>query len=92
MRDPGFGNSTMNNMMAQMCRGRAKGYVPRDPLVVLDPSRTTPTRPAYTRSTIRCSGDLNGKYAEVIFQEYVGSAIERSSLAQQAGSEFAADQ
>jgi len=92
VRDPGFGNSTMNNMMAQMCRGRAKGFVPRDPVVVLDPTRSTPTRPVYARSTIRCSGELNGKYAEVIFQEYVTSATETTTLSQQSGAEFAADQ
>ena len=69
----GFGNPTMNNMLAQMCKGQAKGYIVPDPVVVLDP-KSAPNNPSYYRGQVRCSGNLNGKYAEVIFQEYVGSA------------------
>ena len=69
----GFGNPTMHNMLAQMCKGRAKGYVPEDPVVVLDP-KSTPGKPRYYRGSVSCSGDLNGKYAEVIFEEYLTSA------------------
>ena len=29
----GFGNPTMNNMMAQMCAGQAKGYIVPEPVV-----------------------------------------------------------
>lgn len=72
----GFGNPTMNNLMAhanEMCMGRAKGYIVPDPIVVLDPNA-----PAggghYLRGTVRCTGPLNGKYAEVIWREYVQSA------------------
>lgn len=70
----GFGNPTMNNLLAQMCAGQAKGYIVPDPVVVLDP-KSAPNNPAYYRGQVRCSGLLNGKYAEVIFQEYVGSAV-----------------
>ncbi|WP_413718093.1 hypothetical protein [Silicimonas sp. MF1-12-2] len=69
----GFGNPTMNNMLAQMCAGQAKGYIVPEPVVVLDP-KSAPRNPAYYRGQVRCSGELNGKYAEVIFAEYLGSA------------------
>ena len=76
----GFGNSTMNNMLAQMCKGQAKGYIVPDPVVVLDP-KSAPNNPAYYRGQVRCSGHLNGKYAEVIFQEYLTSAVPPTALA-----------
>ena len=69
----GFGNPTMNNLLAQMCKGQAKGYIVPEPVVVLDP-KSAPSNPAYYRGQVKCSGQLNGKYAEVIFQDYVGSA------------------
>lgn len=69
----GFGNPTMQNTLAQLCVGRAKGYIVPDPVVVLDP-KSAPGQPVYYRGQVRCSGLLNGKYAEVIFQEYVDSA------------------
>lgn len=69
----GFGNPTMTNMLAQMCSGQAKGYIVPEPVVVLDP-KSAPSNPAYYRGQVRCSGDLNGKYAEVIFREYITSA------------------
>ena len=69
----GFGNPTMTNLLAQMCKGQAKGYIVPEPVVVLDP-KSAPSNPAYYRGQVKCSGQLNGKYAEVIFQDYVGSA------------------
>ncbi|MDH3263814.1 MAG: hypothetical protein OEM24_07440 [Paracoccaceae bacterium] len=72
----GFGNPTMNNMMAhiaEVCVGRAKGYIVPDPVVVLDPNSPTTER-RYLRGQVRCLGQLNGKYAEVVFREYVQSA------------------
>ncbi len=69
----GFGNPTMNNLLAQKCAGRAKGYVAPEPVVVLDPN-SAPSKPAYYRGRVQCSGELNGKYARVIFDEYVISA------------------
>ncbi len=69
----GFGNPTMTNLLAQMCAGQAKGYIVPEPLVVLDP-KSAPRNPAYYRGQVQCSGHLNGKYAEVIFQEYISSA------------------
>jgi hypothetical protein len=73
LNDTGFGDATMNNLLAQKCAGRSKGYVVPEPVVVLDPN-STPSQPAYYRGQVRCSGELNGKYAQVIFQEYVDSA------------------
>jgi hypothetical protein len=81
----GFGNPTMQNMLAQMCVGQAKGYIVPDPVVVLDPNSTA-GHPVYYRGQVRCSGELNGKYAEVIFQEYVRSA-ERQATAAESGGE-----
>lgn len=72
----GFGNPTMNNTLAhiaEICVGRAKGYIAPDPIVVLDPN-SPPDQPRYLRGEVRCLGQLNGKYAEVIFREYVQSA------------------
>lgn len=71
----GFGNPTMINMMAQMCAqgGKGKGGGVVDPVVVRDGSSTA-SRPVYYRDHTQCAGNLNGKYAEVIFREYVTSA------------------
>ena len=74
-----FGDATMQNMMAQMCTGQAKGYVVPDPIVALHPSSTA-SNPVYARGHVMCSGHLNGKYAQVIFNEYVGSAVPPSTL------------
>ncbi len=69
-----FGDATMHNMLAQTCNlsggkgGKAGALV--DPLVVLDPS-STQSRPIYR---VHCDGKLNGKYAQVIFNDYVLSA------------------
>ncbi|NNE86698.1 MAG: hypothetical protein HKN27_01370 [Silicimonas sp.] len=70
----GFGNPTMYNMMAQKCAGRAKGYIVPDPVVVLDPAREAAGKAPYRTGSIRCSGNLNGKYAQVIWAGYVSSA------------------
>lgn len=69
----GFGNPTMQNTLAQLCVGKAKGYVVPDPVVALHPSSTA-DNPVYYRGQVRCSGNLNGKYAEVLFTEYVDGA------------------
>lgn len=75
----GFGNPTMNNLLAQMCAGQAKGYIVPEPVVVLDP-KSAPDNPAYYRGQVRCSGQLNGKYAEVIFREYISSAVPQETI------------
>lgn len=69
----GFGNPTMNNMMAQQCRSSfPKGTIIFEAKVV--PAPTGAPAP-FIRQT-ECKGDLNGKYAAIIFQEYVASATE----------------
>ncbi len=76
----GFGNPTMHNTQAMSCRGKAKGYILPEPVVVLNPD--SPKSPqvgipaGYSKGRVQCSGDLNGKYAQVIFEEYVESATE----------------
>jgi len=75
----GFGNPTMTNMLAQMCSGQAKGFVPSEPLVVLDP-KSAPSNPRYFRGQVTCSGELNGKFAEVIFTEYVSGATTAATV------------
>lgn len=74
----GFGNPTMQNMLAQMCTGQPKGYIVPDPVVGLRPKGGGPT--VYARYSVYCHGHLNGKYAEVIFQEYVRSATAPQQL------------
>lgn len=74
----GFGNPTMTNMMAQMCRGRSKGFIVPDPIVAVDPQGAKGAGPRQGR--VLCSGDLNGKYASVIWGEYVGSATSVSTI------------
>ena len=74
----GFGNPTMQNMMAQMCSGQAKGYIVPDPVVVASPNASGP--PTYRRGHVMCSGHLNGKYAQVIFSQYRRSARPESVL------------
>lgn len=80
----GFGNPTMNNMMAHMasrCAGQAKGYIVPDPIVVRDPASPAEA-PRYRNAYVRCSGELDGKYATVIYREYVASATQRSTVTQ----------
>jgi hypothetical protein len=74
-----FGDPTMQNMMAQMCTGQAKGYIVPDPIVALHPTSTA-ENPVYFRGHVMCSGQLNGKYAQVIFREYVTSATSPSRM------------
>ena len=72
----GFGNPTMQNMLAQMCRQAGKSFKPgavSDPVVVLDPSTAGPQPVTYRQSRLTCQDSINGKYAEVIFNEYVSS-------------------
>lgn len=76
----GFGNPTMTNMMAQMCRGKAKGYVVPDPIVSIDP-KSSASAPVYRTGRVMCSGNLNGQYANVIWGQYVGSAVPRGAVA-----------
>lgn len=71
-----FGNATLHNQLAQTCRnsgfGAGKvGGAAGDPLVVLDPE-STQTRKVYR---VHCDGTLDGKYASVIYREYVTSAV-----------------
>ncbi|MEM0948630.1 MAG: hypothetical protein AAGK37_14620 [Pseudomonadota bacterium] len=72
--DGWFGEANVHNTLAQMCYGPGgkggKNGVATDPLVVLDPT-STQSRPIYR---VHCDGQLNGKYAQVIFREYVDSA------------------
>ena len=75
----GFGNPTMNNMLAQMCRGQAKGYIVPDPIVALD-GTDAKGAPRYRQGKVLCSGELNGKYAQVIWGEYVASGTAPSPL------------
>ncbi len=75
----GFGNPTMNNMLAQMCRGRAKGYIVPDAIVALDP-QSPKSAPVYRQGKVMCSGELNGKYAQVIWGGYIRSAVPPTSL------------
>lgn len=76
----GFGNPTMYNMMAQKCAGRGKGFIVPDPVVALDPARQVAGKSPYRAGSIRCSGHLNGKYARVIWGEYVDSASAAQSI------------
>ena len=75
----GFGNPTMYNMMAQKCAGRSKGFILPDPIVTLDPAREAAGKSPYRSGSIRCSGNLNGKYAQVIWGQYVDSATPRQA-------------
>ncbi len=75
----GFGNPTMQNMLAQMCSGQAKGHIIPDAVVVADP-KSPAANPTYRRGHVLCSGQLNGKYAQIIFGEYVRSAVPPPTL------------
>ncbi|MGC3936333.1 hypothetical protein ACOTTU_00855 [Roseobacter sp. EG26] len=84
-----FGNATMINMMAQICNqsgvagsGRGKiGGTATDPLVVLDPASTV-AQPIFR---VHCDGRLDGKYARVIYREYVESATEKPVVEEATG-------
>ncbi|MFK7746167.1 MAG: hypothetical protein AB8B47_14015 [Roseobacter sp.] len=82
-----FGNSTLHNQLVQTCKrtggaGGKAGNQIGDPLVVLDP-KSKPTRPIYR---VHCDGRLDGKYATVIYNEYVASAVQAADV-QRADSE-----
>jgi hypothetical protein len=76
----GFGNPTMTNMMAQMCKGRAKGFIEPDPIVALDAKTAPGGRAGHYRGSVYCSGQLNGQYAQVIWREYIRSGRPASTL------------
>lgn len=73
-----FGKATMQNMVAQTCKtsgtgaGKA-GTSLGDAVVALDPT-STPLNPVYR---IHCDGQLDGRYARVIYSEYVESATQK---------------
>ncbi|MBW4707653.1 hypothetical protein KX928_07625 [Roseobacter sp. YSTF-M11] len=79
-----FGNATMINMMAQVCNpsgvagagGSKVGGSPSDPLVVLDPASTV-AQPVFR---VHCDGRLDGKYARIIYRDYVGSASQKTTV------------
>ncbi|MEP2474675.1 hypothetical protein [Roseobacter sp.] len=77
--DGEFGNATMQNIAAQVCfpggksarNGGGKfGHTPGDPVVVLDPASTR-VNPIYR---VHCDGRLDGKYARIVYRDYVNSA------------------
>ncbi|MEM6565257.1 MAG: hypothetical protein AAF665_12460 [Pseudomonadota bacterium] len=76
-----FGNATLHNQLVQTCAtngfggGKVSGKA-GDPVVVLDPE-STPTRKVYR---VHCDGDLDGKYASVIYRQYVGSSTQAQSV------------
>ncbi len=73
--DGNFGVATRHNMLAQKCLSGsylAKGQIIYEPTVVRAPVHA----PAPYIRQVHCGGYLNGKYAQVIFQEYVASATE----------------
>jgi len=80
----GFGNATMRNTLAmKQCVGRPKGYIVPEHIVMLNPEASaSPKSPQetvttqYRRAKVQCSGDLNGKFAQILFEEYVESATE----------------
>ena len=80
-----FGNATLHNQLVQSCRtnsvGGAGGKVGGaigDPVVVLDPESTR-TRRVYR---VHCDGRLDGKYATIIYREYVNSATQSQTVTQ----------
>ena len=75
----GFGNPTMQNALAQMCAGQAKGFIVPDPVVVSTASASGGS-PTHRRGRVLCSGHLNGKFAQVIFDNYVESAEPPTTL------------
>ena len=79
-----YGNATLHNQLVQTCKTNGYGYgkggkagsVAGDPVVVLDPSSTA-NRPVYR---VHCDGRLDGKYASIIYNEYVRSAAETATV------------
>ncbi|WP_187429973.1 hypothetical protein ROLI_026010 [Roseobacter fucihabitans] len=74
-----FGKASLQNMIAQTCTtagsgvGKA-GAAPADPIVALDPVSTS-SNPVYR---VYCDGRLDGKYAQVIYAEYIESATQKT--------------
>jgi hypothetical protein len=78
-----FGNATLHNQLVQTCRtngyGNGKvGGLAADPVVVLDP-KSTPSRPIYR---VHCNGQLDGKYAQIVYSEYVRSGVQAPNVEQ----------
>lgn len=80
-----YGRATMQNMIAQVCfpggrgntfRGGKIGAPVGDPVVVLDPSSTR-SAPVFR---VHCDGRLDGKYARVVYSDYVGSAAQKTAV------------
>lgn len=80
-----FGRANMQSIAAQVCypNGRGAAYkggkigsAPKDPVVVLDPT-STQTNPVFR---VHCSGKLDGRYAQVIYRDYVNSAGQAISV------------
>ncbi|MEE4187172.1 MAG: hypothetical protein V2I76_01830 [Roseobacter sp.] len=76
-----FGNATLHNQLVQTCStngaiGGKSGATAGDPVVVLDPS-STPTRQVYR---VHCDGNLDGKYANIIYREYISSAVATTTV------------
>ena len=78
-----YGNASLHNQIAQTCgtNGVGAGKVGAqtgEPLVVLDPESTL-NRQIYR---VHCDGRLDGKFAQVIYREYVGSSVQVSNVQQ----------
>lgn len=76
-----FGNATLHNQLVQTCHtgGLGKvGAVAGDPVVVLDP-KSTPSRKVYR---VHCDGNLDGKFALIVYREYVDSATQKTTVAE----------
>ena len=78
-----FGRATLHNHLVQTCKlngygvGKGKGGAAAgDPVVVLDP-KSTLNRKVYR---VHCDGRLDGKYASIIYREYVGSAVQKDTV------------
>lgn len=76
-----FGNATLHNQLVQTCKTNGTGFgkpgsAAGDPVVVLDPA-STPSNPIYR---VHCNGQLDGKYAQIIYRDYVGSATQAISV------------
>lgn len=88
-RTGGFGNATVNNLVAQTCfdtggagggkfgsGGKAGGTL-GDPLVVLDPASTS-ADPIFR---VYCDGNLDGKFAAIVYRDYVSGAGQQQTIA-----------
>ena len=78
-----FGRATLHNQLVQTCKSNGTGFAKGkggagagDAVVVLDP-KSTLNNPVYR---VHCDGRLDGKYATVIYNEYVGSAVQKDSV------------